>query len=212
MSRPKEAMADMMMKQMMAQMNAGQSSSPFAPPPSYGSSASAYSNTPAYDTTATASPPPPPPAQPISPFAPAGSTDPKQNGNQTPAKEAPPPPPPQQPSFFQDVSNSNSQKTQETVNDQDADAAVDYMFNMLKDPSMRQSFYQFLPENMRNPETLETMISSPMVKENFKKMMTPEMLQQIKVRETSCSENARICECSSLRVFGDKPACARSCV
>lgn len=65
--------------------------------------------------------------------------------------------------------------------DGDSDAAVDFMFEMLKDPTMRDSLYQFLPESMRNPETLETVMQSPMVREQFKTMMTPEMIQQMKV-------------------------------
>jgi len=74
---------------------------------------------------------------------------------------------------------AGEQKT-EAVPQQDPDEAVDYMFEMLKNPQMRESLYQFLPENMRSPEMLESVMSSPAVKEQFKSMMTPELLQQIK--------------------------------
>jgi len=181
-SRPQQAMADIMMKQMMGQMQTNQSGSPFGSPP-------------AYDTTATSSP------QPVSPFQPAGSaSDANRNGSTTPKAEATTAspvdqstfgkgqaqekPPPSQGSFFQDVNaQSQTNKTAQPVSDEEADKAVDFMFETLKNPQMRGSLYQFLPENMRNPEMLDTVMASPMVKEQFKSMMTPDLLQQIKVQK-----------------------------
>lgn len=51
------------------------------------------------------------------------------------------------------------------------DSVVDSFFDAMKDPSMRESLYQYLPEGMRNPETMEMVMNNPMVREQFKKMM-----------------------------------------
>lgn len=48
------------------------------------------------------------------------------------------------------------------------DASIDQFFENLKDPSMRESLYQYLPENMRKPETLDMLMSNPMVRDQFR--------------------------------------------
>ena len=203
-SRPKEAMTEMMMQQMMNQMASGNKGAPFGnpvPPPSpFGMGmppATPPPATPAYDTTAMPST--------AAASMPTGSQqtvtpDPQKNGVKTPevkTEAAPfttPQAPPPQPSFFQDVSAANvaPPKAEETMTPEESDEAVDFMFEMLKNPQMRDSLYQFLPENMRSPEMLDTVMSSPMVKEQFKSMMTPELLQQIKALSDSIRDSSQL--------------------
>ena len=225
-SHPKEAMTEMMMKQMMSQMSNAQGT---PPPPPFGGAVPPSANPfgmatpPAYDTTAQPSTPaaaapqmspktstsPPPSPPPVSPFNPAGSkeSNPQKNGVQTPSavKTDMPPtpsPPPASPSFFQDV--PMEQTTEQPVVE-NPDEAVDYMFDMLRDPQMRESLVQFLPENMRSPEMLENLMSSPMVKEQFKSMMTPQLLQQIKVSKSPCNNFCTRLWCRGSKHRRDNP-------
>jgi len=189
-SRPQEAVSEMMMKQMMAQMaGVKPGANPFAgmptsgmptpgmptsggtvpgmPPMSGMPTTGVNSPPPAVDVAAQTPPPPPPQDQTMPPPA----SNPSANGTKTPLAPSAP--------FFQDISPSVKEDGPPGV-EEDPDEAVDFMFEMLKNPQMRESLYQFLPENMRNPEMLESVMASPMVREQFKSMMTPEMLQQVK--------------------------------
>eukprot|EP00210_Caulerpa_lentillifera_P006602 g6307.t1 len=187
-SRPQEAVTEMMMKQMMSQMGGGAQTgaNPFAGMPNpamsgmggmAGANVQNSAASPPVDVTAQSTPAPtvhePTQDQDTTTVPPAST--PLANG----ANSASPPPPPAAP-FFQDVSPSAKEGGGNAGTDEDPDEVVDFMFEMMKNPQMRESLYQFLPENMRNPETLETVMASPMVREQFKSIMTPEMLKQVK--------------------------------
>lgn len=83
--------------------------------------------------------------------------------------------------FFSDVRPAPDKA--ETANDDD----IDWLFNLLKDPQMRDSLYPFLPEQMRDPQMLETVFANPVVKEQLKTMFTPDMMA--KMREFQGSVN-----------------------
>lgn len=52
---------------------------------------------------------------------------------------------------------------------------------------MRESLYPFLPEQMRDPQMLETVFANPVVREQLKTMFTPDMMA--KMREFQGSVN-----------------------
>lgn len=65
--------------------------------------------------------------------------------------------------------------------------SLDVMESLLRDPKMQEAMYQYLPENMRNKETFEWMMSNPQYREQLKEMMSkqgadldPEMYASIK--------------------------------
>lgn len=83
--------------------------------------------------------------------------------------------------FFSDVTRPSDKSA--TASDDD----VEWLFTLLKDPQMRESLYPFLPEQMRDPQMLETVFANPVVREQLKTMFTPDMMA--KMREFQGSVN-----------------------
>ena len=61
------------------------------------------------------------------------------------------------------------------------------MEQMLRNPEMQKMLYPYLPENMRNPSSIEFMLSNPEVKKQMEtmfeqqNMMSPQMMEMMKV-------------------------------
>ncbi|GMH43206.1 hypothetical protein BSKO_11128 [Bryopsis sp. KO-2023] len=172
----------------------------FPPPPAAGAQPPAF-DTWASPAAAPPPPPPPtpPPAQPAAPKA--ASTAPASKSTSTPsggasngsgsgfgggfdpagisgaasANGAATAEPQTSSSFFEDVESGNSAQGGSGAASAGAatpdDSMVDSFFEAMKDPTMRESLYQYLPEGMRNPETMEMVMNNPMVRDQFKKMM-----------------------------------------
>lgn len=58
------------------------------------------------------------------------------------------------------------------------------MESLLRDPKMQEAMYQYLPENMRNKETFEWMMSNPQYREQLKEMMSKQAwpMQHVNVK------------------------------
>ena len=88
-------------------------------------------------------------------------------------------------SFFSDASDEAGPSTEtpppnpfasatvegEPVSEEDEEAELAYMQEMLRNPQMQEMMYPYLPEMMRNPETFEMLLSNPMYKDQLKGIM-----------------------------------------
>ncbi|CAD7705175.1 unnamed protein product [Ostreobium quekettii] len=88
--------------------------------------------------------------------------------------------------FFSDV--GRQQATTHVDRSSEQDENVEWLFNMLKDPQMRESLAPFLPEQMRDPDMLDAILANPVVKEQMKTMFTPEMLSKMKEYQGSIND------------------------
>ena len=57
------------------------------------------------------------------------------------------------------------------MSEEDEEAELAYMQEMLRNPQMQEMMYPYLPEMMRNPETFEMLLSNPMYKDQLKGIM-----------------------------------------
>ncbi len=83
-------------------------------------------------------------------------------------------------SFFEDTvetetSTSSSSNPFENATDmpdeEDDEASLEYMKNMIRNPEMQKLMYPYLPEFMRNPETFEMLLNNPQYKDQLKGIM-----------------------------------------
>ena len=57
------------------------------------------------------------------------------------------------------------------TSEEDEEAELKYMQEMLRNPQMQEMMYPYLPEMMRNPETFEMLLTNPMYKDQLKGIM-----------------------------------------
>jgi len=83
--------------------------------------------------------------------------------------------------FFEDAveteastSSSSSNMFQDAADmpdEEDDEASLEYMKNMIRNPEMQKLMYPYLPEFMRNPETFEMLLNNPQYKDQLKGIM-----------------------------------------
>ena len=84
-------------------------------------------------------------------------------------------------SFFEDTveteastSSSSSSPFQDAADmpdEEDDEASLEYMKNMIRNPEMQKLMYPYLPEFMRNSETFEMLLNNPQYKDQLKGIM-----------------------------------------
>ncbi|KAG2445908.1 hypothetical protein HXX76_000511 [Chlamydomonas incerta] len=94
-------------------------------------------------------------------------------------------------SFFADVDAEASSRaagasSSGSAAPQDTGVMSDMMESMLRNPEMQKMLYPYLPEPMRNPQSIEWMLSNPEVKKQMEQMfasqnvMSPQMMDMMK--------------------------------
>lgn len=102
------------------------------------------------------------------------------------------------PGFFTDVNESKGaaagasstygqgQQQKQQPTPEATDSMMSMMETMLRNPEMQKMLYPYLPENMRNPSSIEWMLSNPEVKKQMaqmfeqQNMMSPQMMDMMK--------------------------------
>jgi len=100
-------------------------------------------------------------------------------------------------SFFADVGGDSSSSSSSTAGASSSEAAdasqmTAMMEQMLRDPNMQKMLYPYLPEAMRNPDSIEWMLNNPEVRKQMEGVfassnmgMSPQMMEMMKQMDFS---------------------------